>query len=159
MSKFLRRLVIEYVTACLLFAVYFAIIVIFTDLGGSTRSAVNGLAKFMAMLSVPVISVRCLLAYCEGVGLRIGSLWHWVIRIGMWLPVAYVFSGVYLSAGCERDNGLFLAVTGSLATGAGGMIERWLWRKKEWPNQALQHNDRDCHGGCVRTRRASHGRG
>ena len=27
------------------------------------------------------------------------------------------------------------------------------------PNQALQHNDRDCHGLCGRTLRASHGRG
>ena len=27
------------------------------------------------------------------------------------------------------------------------------------PNQALQHNDRDCHGLCGRPLRASHGRG
>jgi len=34
-----------------------------------------------------------------------------------------------------------------------------LGRLMTCPNQALQHNDRVCHGLCRRTLRASHGRG
>jgi hypothetical protein len=33
------------------------------------------------------------------------------------------------------------------------------YRTMTCPNQALQHNDRVCHGLCRRTLRASHGRG
>jgi len=36
---------------------------------------------------------------------------------------------------------------------------RYLKKKKNPPNQALQHNDPSCHGSCLRTPRASWGRG
>jgi len=41
----------------------------------------------------------------------------------------------------------------------GGPKPTVILKTKNPPNQALQHNDHDCHGLCGRTLRASHGRG
>jgi len=64
-----------------------------------------------------------------------------------------------LSPGTKLDVDLGKADIEMLSDGSLNARSPFDFSFKNPPNQALQHNDRDCHGLCRRTLRASHGRG